>query len=974
MRNKRRPGVRAAGFLLAAVMGFSLISVGPAYAAGGNESNATTGELVTNSGFESSDLSGWNNNGISTLSSTTEASHSGSRSLKVEKIGSTWMGPLYNLLTPVQYHHTYQVSLYLKGAQSAATTESVLVHRVDKNGVGYDMSIAQDVSISAKEWTKVTGQFTLTEKKEEVTTLGLMFRSKDASKNYYVDDISIKEISQTNGVQTNLTPLKSKYDFTMGCAAVYSDLIDDHAQLLTHHFDSLTAGNEMKASSLYNSKHELDFTTADKFVDFAIANNMKLRGHNLVWQSQVPDWWFTTNLSDPDNPKYFVSKEQLLKTMKTHITSVLQHFKQKYGSKSPFYCWDVVNEPISNSHQNNGIKGLDEGSKWEAIIGPEYIDYALRYAHEADPDIKLFINDYGIVNDGQKTTDLYNEAKKLLQAGVPLDGIGLQMHIDVDSPSISSIKDAIEKFGSLGLEVQVTELDVSTGGKTDAVTLAKAARRYKQLFDLFESEKKYIKVVTVWGSADDGSWLGANNSPMLFDTALQAKPAFNALVQAAGTPVVPTSAKSCQGNPTADSALWSTVSAWSTDTFIKGTGGATAAVKTMWDSKNLYVQADVTDSTRSAKDGITLYLNNNGVKAYPITLSNSGGKLKAAVQKTDTGYTVSAAIPIQNLKPAVGGQLQFDVQVLDYNAKNALTSIATWSDFQNTQSKSTANYGKLELSASANLAKAVYGTPVVDGKEDAAWQKAPAFDTATWVTGKSGATAKVQTMWDQKNLYVLYHVTDSVLNSSNANAWEQDSIETFLDVNNHKSPAYESDDGQYRVSYKNAKSGGGAASADLNAWTSATSKTDTGYLVEMAIPLTSITPANGTMLGFDAQVNDADASGARTGVVTWSDSTGKSYTDTSHFGNLELVGGPASSQFVSDTTKDITVKSAYQFRITVKNGAYPNFVVGTAGVFRTQLVKKSGSDYFIKIFTVGKSGAKAGIYVNGVKVSVATVR
>ena len=159
-------------------------------------------------------------------------------------------------------------------------------------------------------------------------------------------------------------------------------------------------------------------------------------------------------------------------------------------------------------------------------------------------------------------------------------------------------------------------------------------------------------------------------------------------------------------------------------------------------------------------------------------------------------------------------------------------------------------------------------------------------------------------MWDEKNLYVLATVADPVLSDKSANAWEQDSIEIFVDQNNHKTTSFETDDGQYRVNFKNVQSFG--SSTPKTGFKSAASVIPGGYLVEMSIPWTELTPAAGSLVGFDAQVNNADASGSRTSVATWCDPSGSSYMDTSGFGNLALVkpGQSPSSSSGSGSSSD----------------------------------------------------------------------
>ena len=187
--------------------------------------------------------------------------------------------------------------------------------------------------------------------------------------------------------------------------------------------------------------------------------------------------------------------------------------------------------------------------------------------------------------------------------------------------------------------------------------------------------------------------------------------------------------------------------------------------------------------------------------------------------------------------------------------------------------------------APAKEGVAMYGTPDIDGEMDDIWNNTPAYDVNRQLTAWQGATAKVRVLWDENNLYVLMTVKDSVLNKSAAEKYNQDSVEVFLDPGNEKWGFYGSDDGQYRVNYVNEVSYGTVP--DDHDVTSAVKEISGGYQVEMAIPLV-LTPFNGKKIGFDCQVNDANASGTRQGVAKFSDPTDNSYQSTEKFGTLTL--------------------------------------------------------------------------------------
>jgi endo-1,4-beta-xylanase len=195
--------------------------------------------------------------------------------------------------------------------------------------------------------------------------------------------------------------------------------------------------------------------------------------------------------------------------------------------------------------------------------------------------------------------------------------------------------------------------------------------------------------------------------------------------------------------------------------------------------------------------------------------------------------------------------------------------------------------------ADANVAEAVYGTPVIDGTADTVWTTAPELAVNRYQLAWQGASGTARTLWDEQNLYVLIQVSDAQLDKSNANAWEQDSVEIFLDENNGKTTFYQDDDGQFRVNYDNETSFSPAAIGE--GFESATKVSGTSYTVEMKIPFKKVTAARGMKIGFDAQINDAK-DGARQSVAAWNDTSGNGYQDTSVYGVLTLTGNGGESE------------------------------------------------------------------------------
>ncbi|WP_410770458.1 endo-1,4-beta-xylanase [Fontibacillus sp. BL9] len=319
-------------------------------------------------------------------------------------------------------------------------------------------------------------------------------------------------------------------DFRIG-AAVNPRTIRTQENLLERHFNSITAENEMKFVSVHPEEETYTFDEADELVAFARKHGMAMRGHTLVWHNQTGDWLFK------DSHGGTASKALLLERLRSHIQAVVGRYKDH------IYAWDVVNEVIADEGD-----ALFRPSKWLDIAGPDFIAEAFRFAHEADPNALLFYNDYN-ESHPLKRDKIYTLVKSLLDRGVPIHGIGLQAHWNLYDPSLDDIRAAIEKYASLGLQLQLTELDVSVfrfeDKRTDLVKpepgmLARQAEVYEAVFRLLREYREFISGVTFWGAADDYTWLddfpvrGRKNWPFLFDEQHQPKPAFDRLAKLAG--------------------------------------------------------------------------------------------------------------------------------------------------------------------------------------------------------------------------------------------------------------------------------------------------------------------------------------------------------------------------------------------------------------------------------------------------------
>ena len=336
-----------------------------------------------------------------------------------------------------------------------------------------------------------------------------------------------------------------KDDFRVGAALNRRQIFEQDArgaEIVRTHFNSITPENILKWALVHPQPQKYDFAAADRFVEFGEKHGMFIVGHTLVWHNQTPRWVFEDEQGKP------LGRDALLSRMREHIFTVVGRYKGRING------WDVVNEAVNQD-------GTMRQSPWFKIIGDDYLAQAFRFAHEADPSAELYYNDYDLELPA-KRRGAVELIKKLQTAGVPIAGVGLQNHNQIEWPSVEDEDATIEAVAKLGLKVHITELDVDVLPRTTkpgadyAVDIAPTpqlnpytealseqaqsalARRYADLFRVYVKHRNVIERVTFWGVADGDSWLnnwpikGRTNYPLLFDRLGQPKPAFQAIVDA----------------------------------------------------------------------------------------------------------------------------------------------------------------------------------------------------------------------------------------------------------------------------------------------------------------------------------------------------------------------------------------------------------------------------------------------------------
>jgi len=346
-------------------------------------------------------------------------------------------------------------------------------------------------------------------------------------------------------------PLKEAYkdDFYIGAALSLGQISGKEPktiEVIEKHFNTITPENILKWEEVHPEPNRYNFEAVDRFVALGEKNKMHMVGHTLVWHLQTPDWVFHDEAGNPLN------REALLERMKDHIFTVVGRYKGR------IHGWDVVNEAISD-------EGQFRKSKWFEILGEDFVIKAFEYAHQADPDAKLYYNEYDFEKQS-KCEGVVRLIKNLKSKGVHIDGVGIQGHWFIDYPRVEDIENQILTLSSLGLDLMITELDVSAlpfypvdsevmdisnfnaelqkkynpypnvlpdAAQTDL------ANRYAELFSMFLKYRDKIGRVTFWAVHDEQSWRnytpikGRTDHPMLFDRNCKPKPALDAIIKVA---------------------------------------------------------------------------------------------------------------------------------------------------------------------------------------------------------------------------------------------------------------------------------------------------------------------------------------------------------------------------------------------------------------------------------------------------------
>ncbi len=390
--------------------------------------------------------------------------------------------------------------------------------------------------------------------------------------------IAVSTYGQDNNKTAIQKTLKQAYagKFLIGTANDLSSITEAEAASIKSQYDIVTPENCMKPQPIHPSEDVFNFVTSDAMVDWCQKNGLKVWGHTLAWHSQSGPWFFQEKnpatgdvaqpaappappapsapaaAPDPNAPRPNAagfggrgitgpqaSREVATERLKKHITTVVGRYKGR------IYGWDVFNESIAD-----GGDGTTENLRtygWYKVVGPDVLTMAFKWAHEADPNARLYYNDYnieqGAVENKGKHASSMLLLKRLLAEGAPITGVGIQGHWHLDT-NLPDVEKAIEDYASLGLKVSITELDVTATGDNSgamgvnqgtrvipAENYQKQAEVYKKLFEIFMRHSNVIERVTFWGISDTKSWRRGQDA-LLFDGQLNPKPAYKAVIDA----------------------------------------------------------------------------------------------------------------------------------------------------------------------------------------------------------------------------------------------------------------------------------------------------------------------------------------------------------------------------------------------------------------------------------------------------------
>ncbi|GAA3240886.1 endo-1,4-beta-xylanase [Dactylosporangium siamense] len=637
-------------------------------------------------------------------------------------------------------------------------------------------------------------------------------------------------------------------------------------------YNLVVAENAMKWDSIHPERDRFDFTAADRLVELAERNGQQVRGHTLAWYSQLPAW--VTAITDPAEAE---------RVVREHITTVVGHFKGRVQA------WDVVNEAI-----NDGELGGLRQSWWTRVIGPDYIDKAFRWAHEADPAAVLYYNDYETGDLGAKSNAVYDLLRGLKARGVPVGGVGIQWHSRLDRRVDDDVYRNGNRLAALGLRIALTEADVAVDQPGTPAKLAAQADVYRDAIRFCLAQPACTAFVT-WGFTDKYSWIPGSSpgygDALPFDRDYRAKPAFTALLdalnaRAAGRPAAPRAV----AVDTADRAVrvsWAGVAEAGVRYEVRYGTGRDEQVVPVTGATQVRI-AGLTNGRPYRFVVLARTSAGSGPGSAPVSAVPMAGAPRAPMLRPLRPDHNTLAVSWTPVPGATGYVLRYgstpavtdgriDVGPVTTHRLGGLTDgVRTYVSVLAYNSEGDGP-GAAPRDAVPALpqhptltAAETRAAVTVDGRLDEPdWRQLPIVP-AKPTFGHTDDTARGAVTWDTDNIYVAVQVTDRTLRRDSIDPWQDDTVEVFLNGSGTLPKQYDTASDRHfflrwnddAVHEQNGKTDG-----VRYAWATARG----GYAVELAVPWRTlgITPGErGARIGVDLAVDDDDTGGLRDGQLT----------------------------------------------------------------------------------------------------------
>ncbi|MCC5893879.1 MAG: endo-1,4-beta-xylanase [Alkalibacterium sp.] len=683
--------------------------------------------------FENGELNGFESRGDDEVVEVTDADNhtdGGQYSLYTSGRTMEWNGPALRVENYITAGEEYRVSAYVKTDAEAATSFRLSTQVGDSS-----FNTIDSATISAEDgWVLFEGTYRYSSLGGGFVTIYVETGGGSLA-NFYIDDINFEHVdSDPVEVQLDLPQIKEVYadDFLIGNAINMAELEGDRLSLLDHHHNLVTTENSMKPEYAYNADREFDFDAQNELVGRITEEGFLLHGHVLVWHQQSPEWLHSNADGTP------LSRDAALANMHAHIRAAMTNFGTDVLS------WDVVNEALAGDWGNpENWQGQLRDTGWRRAIGDDYVYEAFSYAREvADElgmhDMTLYYNDYNDHIQGKARTMYYmirdindqwaeenpDEERKLIS------GVGMQGHYNINlNPDL--VKESIERFEQLEIEIGITELDVTTLTENEYVEAEwnRQGYIYARLFQIFSEHSDSINRVTFWGLNDANSWR-SERYPLLFDGRLQAKPAYYGVIDPEGfladyeeEEIEANSSYAVFGTPEINAeidAVWSEAPVLNISRFQTAWQGARGTGRVLWDADNLYVlfqvadgQLDVSAENPWEQDSVEAFVNEtgatttsyiDGVGQYRVNYENVASfnpaqyseGFESAARVLGTGYVVEMAIPWKDVTPAVGHTIGFDLQINDA-VEGSRQAVAAWNDLTGQGFQDPTVFGNLTL-------------------------------------------------------------------------------------------------------------------------------------------------------------------------------------------------------------------------------------------------------------------------------------